>query len=180
MRGSKSFSALVVGLGSVDRGDDAVGPAVAADVGEAVAGRGMPGVRVIDHEDPTALIELMDGHDFVVVVDAVRSGAVPGTLTVRPVGPGQEPLPARADAGPAGTHGLGLAGTIELARALDRLPPQVVVLGVEAVHFEHGAPLSAPVLDAVPRAVEAVLGLLDERRAGVQPRSCYRAGGPSA
>ncbi|MGB8020065.1 MAG: hydrogenase maturation protease [Candidatus Nanopelagicales bacterium] len=160
-----------MGLGSVDRGDDAVGPVVAAAVGQAVAARGLSGVHVIDHEAPTALIELMDDHDVVVIIDAVRSGAAPGTLTVRPVGHDRSPLPARTDPGPTGTHGLGLAGAIELARALDRLPSRVVVVGVEAIHFGHGAPLSAPVLAAVPRAVDAVLGLLRTGLAGTQLRS---------
>lgn len=165
--------ALVVGLGSVDRGDDAVGPAVAAQVGVAVAALRIPGVEVVEHEDPTALIALMDGHDLVVVVDAVRSGAPAGTVTVREVGHRGRPLGARPAPGPAGTHGLGLAMAVELARTLGRLPQRVLVVGVEAVGFEHGHPMSAPVLAAVPLAVGVVLEVLE----GASRSTAARQGG---
>jgi hydrogenase maturation protease len=157
---------LVVGLGSPDRGDDAVGAHVTAVVARAVAERGLVGVHVVEHEDPTALIDLLDpagpasAWDAVIVVDAVRSGAGPGTVTILDVGTdgqGVDSLGTHLDPGPAGTHGFGLAGAIELARALDRLPRRVLVVGVEAVGFDHGAPLSGPVSAAIPRAADAVL-----------------------
>jgi len=166
---------LVVGLGSPDRGDDAVGPQVAAAVAEHVAARGLDGVHVVEREDPTALVDLLDptgataAWDGVVVIDAVRSGTAPGTVTVLDVGSdGQDlrSLGARLDPGPAGTHGFGLAGAIELARVLDRLPPRVVVVGIEAVGFDHGAPLAAAVGDAVPRAIEEVLVAVRQASAG--------------
>jgi hydrogenase maturation protease len=48
------------------------------------------------------------------------------------------------------THGFGLAEAIELARALDQLPPRCVVYAVEAGSVVVGAPLSPPVAAAVP------------------------------
>ena len=171
-------------------GDDAVGPEVAATVARTAAERGLAGVHVVAHEDPTALVDLLDPADpagtwdAVVVVDAVRSGAAPGTLTVLDVGAdgqGFAALGARLDPGPAGTHGFGLAGAIELARALDRLPRRVVVVGVEAAGFEHGAPLSDPVRAAIPGAAEVALGVLvaemPETRTGPGDE-LRRAGGP--
>lgn len=167
---------LVVGLGSLDRGDDAIGPLVAAAVAGAASERELVGVHVVEHEDPTALVDLLDptgptsAWDAVIVVDAVRSGAAPGTVTVLDVGPDGRDLAslgARVDPGPAGTHGFGLAGAIELARALDRLPPRVVVVGIEAQGFDHGAPLSAEVRASVPSATEAVLAAVAEAAAPV-------------
>jgi hydrogenase maturation protease len=165
---------LVIGLGSPDRGDDAVGPAVAAAVAQAVAERGIAGVHVVEHEDPTALVDLLDPTggtdpwDAVVIVDALRSGSAPGTVTTLDVGSEGGDLAsrgARLAPGPAGTHGFGLAGTLELARALDRLPPRVTVVGIEALGFDHGAPLSAAVGAAVPAATEAILSLVATARA---------------
>jgi hydrogenase maturation protease len=153
--GAEASTVLVVGLGSPDRGDDAVGPAVA----RAVAARGLRGVRVLEHEDPTDLIALWAGCDAVVVVDAVRTGAAAGTVSVLETGSGRPPLPdsAWAGAGRGGTHALGLASAVELARALRRLPERVTVVGVEAAGFAHAAPLSPAVAAAVPRAVAAVV-----------------------
>jgi hydrogenase maturation protease len=162
---------LVVGLGSPDRGDDAVGPQVAALVAQSVIARHLDGVHVVEREDPTALVDLLDpagptgAWDAVVVVDAVRSGAAPGVVTILEVGSGGQDLAtrgARLDPGPAGTHGFGLAGAIELARALDRLPPSVVVVGVEAVRFDHGAPLSPGVRAGIPHAADTVLSAAEE------------------
>lgn len=152
---------LVVGLGNSDRGDDGVGPAVA----RRVAGRAPPPVRVAVHEDPTALLDLWTATDLVVVVDAVRTGRDPGTVLVLEAG--AEALPARAwaDAPSGGTHALGLAAVVELARALDLLPARLVVVGVEGASFAHGDPLSPPVAAAVPAAVDAVTAVL-ERGAG--------------
>ncbi|HET7761634.1 MAG TPA: hydrogenase maturation protease [Phycicoccus sp.] len=152
---------LVVGLGSPDRGDDAVGMHVA----RAVAARGDPRVEVLEHEDPTDLVELWTGRGRVVVVDAVCSGAgaVPGDVRVLETGAGLDPLPedAWAGTGRGGTHAFGLATAVELARALHRLPERVTVVGVEAARFEHGAGLSPAVAAAVPGAVDTVLATLE-------------------
>lgn len=146
---------LVVGLGDPDRGDDGAGVAVARQV----AAQALPGVVVVDHHDPTALIDLWVGHEPVVVVDAVRSGAAPGTVHRLVVGAGVPALPASAWAasGRGGTHALGLAAVVALARALHRLPERLVVIGVEAASFAHGEPLSPAVAAAVPAAVDRVL-----------------------
>lgn len=146
---------LVVGLGSPDRGDDAVGGHVA----RAVAALADARLLVLEHEDPTDLVELWTGRSAVVVVDATRSDAAPGTLRVLETGAERAPLPedAWARTGRGGTHAFGLAAAVELARALRRLPARVTVVGVEAATFEPGAPLSPAVAAAVPDAVAAVL-----------------------
>ena len=152
--------ALVVGLGSPDRGDDAVGPTVARRVATLL----LTGIQVVEREDPTSLIELWDGRDLTVVVDAVCSDGVPGTLVILETGIGGAPLTEDAwtSTGRGGTHAFGLAEAVELARALHRLPRRLVLIGIEAGGLEHGDPLTAPVNAAVERAVEAVYGILSQ------------------
>ncbi len=160
--------AVVVGLGNPDRGDDGVGPAVA----RAVAALGPPGVRVAEHEDPTALLDLWAARDVAVVVDAVRSGRPPGSLVRLETGSAGRPLPASvwAGTGRGGTHALGLAAAVGLGRALDRMPRRVVLLGVEGDSYEHGSGLSPRVDAALPCAVDAVLDVLSEEAAADVPR----------
>ncbi|HEY0952828.1 hydrogenase maturation protease [Nocardioides sp.] len=148
------MTALVVGLGHADRGDDGVGVVVARRVAEL----DLPDVVVVDHHDPTALIDLWAGHAPVVVVDAVRSGAPPGRVHRLVVGTNEPALPAASweASGRGSTHGFGLAAAVALARALHRLPERLVVIGVEAASYRHGEPLSAAVAEAVPEAVELV------------------------
>jgi len=155
---------LVVGVGSPDRGDDAVGPAVAWSV----AALASPGVRVVVHEDPTDLVHLWQDCDLAIVVDAVVSGRRPGDLVIVETGSTGPRLPedAWAGGGRGGTHGFGVAAAIELSRALGRLPRRVVLVGIEVSTLEVGAPMSHAVLDAVPVAVAHINGLLAGATAG--------------
>lgn len=102
-------------------------------------------------------MEAWEGADSVFVVDAVRSGAPPGT--VHRLEATDEPLPATLSA--ASTHTLGVGEAIELARALGRLPARIVLYGIEAESIAAGADLTPPVARAVDEAVERLLGELD-------------------
>jgi hydrogenase maturation protease len=162
---SGKTTTLVVGLGSPDRGDDAVGPLVA----RRVAARGVP-ARVVEREDPTALLDLWSDVDLAVVVDAVRGDGPAGELVVLESGRDSAPLPEAAwvRTGRGGTHAFGLAAAVELARALRRLPPRVVLVGVTAGGFGYGEPLTDAVAAAVPRAVAAVVGIVAEAPDGTR------------
>ena len=111
-------------------------------------------MRVYEGE-PVGLIEEWTGADAVIVVDAVSSGAPAGTI--HRLDPLPEPIPAALSQG--STHAFGLAETIELARALDRLPARLLVYGIEGERFEAGNELSPP----VSAAVDAVREELRER-----------------
>ena len=149
--------ALVIGLGSPDGGDDAVGAVVA----RAVAAQ-LPCVRVVDHEDPTALLDAWQGHTPVVIVDAVRSGAPAGAVHWLETGQHRPSIGTLtwARRGHGSSHAVGLAEMVELARALGRLPDRLVVVGIEAAGFEHGAPLTPAVAAAVPIATARVCAAL--------------------
>ena len=137
----------VVGVGSAWRGDDAAGLAVAAALRDERPG----GVEAVEHAagDPAALIDLWDGAADVVVVDAVSSGAAAGTVHHFDACAG--PLPAELFG--SSTHALGLADAVELARALDRLPARLRIVGIEGRAFGHGAGLTPAVEHAVARVV---------------------------
>jgi len=149
---------LVVGVGRRDRGDDAVGPAIAERARELVP----PGVTVMERLEPAGLIDAWDGAEAVVVTDALRSGRPPGTVHVLHACSG--PLPVGTGAGIA--HGLGLADVIELGRALRRLPPELVVVGVEARQFGLGRPMSPQVRASVEQAARTVAGVIRAWREG--------------
>jgi hydrogenase maturation protease len=150
--GTDPAAVLVLGVGRPDRGDDAVGPAVAARAVELVP----PEVTVVERVEPAGLIDAWAGADLVVVADAVRSGQPPGTVHV--LHPCHGPLPVRTGAG--GTHGLGLAEMIELGRALRRLPPELVVVGVETRQFGLGEPMSPQVSACVELAAKTVVEVI--------------------
>jgi hydrogenase maturation protease len=99
------------------------------------------------------LIDGLVGAESAVVVDAVASGAEPGTL--HRFDASAEPIPARVFR--SSTHAFGVGEAIELARALGKLPRRVVVYGIEGASFAAGEGLSPAVAEAVELAVAAVL-----------------------
>jgi len=146
---------LVIGLGHRDRGDDAVGLIVAdhlaadPDIAELVA-TGF--LRILAWEGSELdLLDRWQADDAVVIVDAIRTGADPGH--VHPLDLDQlESLATTA----GGTHAFGVPGTLAVARALDRLPATLDVIGIEPATVEHGAPLTAEVARAAADVASAL------------------------
>jgi hydrogenase maturation protease len=129
----------LIGIGNPDRGDDAAGWAVAGSVSTWEVER-----RVAGSFD---LLDLWDEDDEVVIVDAMRSGARPGTIHMFDAADAALPVGAFAS-----THAFGPAAVIELARTLHRLPKSLVVIGIEVSDTTHGAPMTP----AVERSVNKV------------------------
>ncbi|GLW25939.1 hypothetical protein Mame01_59810 [Microbispora amethystogenes] len=150
---------VVVGLGGDLRGDDAAGLAVARLLGDPPP----PGVAVEACGDAAALVEAWSGAALAIVVDAVRTGAPPGTVHDR--------LPSLPEAGwhagwQGGTHSLGLVDAV----ALGRLPGELVVVGIEGGDFTPGAPMTPPVLAAVHRTARELRERLTWERPGARRR----------
>ena len=144
-------------MGNAWRGDDGAGHAVA----RAARARAAAGVTVLELElVPPDLFERWTPAARVVLVDAARSGAPPGT--VHRCDARAAPLPAELRR--VSTHGGGLAEAIELARALDRLPAALLVYALEGARFDPGTGLgpevAAVVEDAAARALAELARLI--------------------
>lgn len=117
---------------------------------DALAAKGLH--AMVHAGDGTGLVDLFPAHAHVILVDATRSGAEPGTLIV---------LDAVAERLPASlfhysTHRFGLAEAVETARALGALPSRLAVYGIEGMNFAGGAGLS-PAVAATARTLVARL-----------------------
>ncbi len=148
---------VVLGIGNALRGDDAAGLQVARRVRsllESAPAPPGPQIAVLEHErEPLGLIDRWQGCSAAVLIDAIRSGAAPGTT--HRIDVSATPIPAPLGSS-SSTHAVGLGEAIELARALGRLPATIVVYGVEGASFDSGSALSGPVGAAVPALAEAV------------------------
>lgn len=102
--------------------------------------------------EPTGLIDTWEPSDEVWLVDAVSSGAAPGT--VHRIDASERGLPAEIFR--ASTHHLGVPEAVELARALGRLPRRVIVYGVEGADFDAGRGITPEIAAAAEQVVEAV------------------------
>jgi hydrogenase maturation protease len=139
----------VVGFGNRWRRDDAVGLEVAARLRAELP----DDVEVLEREgEPTGLISDWGSDDQVWLVDAVSSGAPPGT--VHRIDASERELPAEIFR--ASTHHLGVPEAVELARALGRLPARLVVYGIEGKDFDAGRGVVPDVTAGADRVVAAV------------------------
>jgi len=151
---------LVIGVGNEHRSDDRSGLEVARALRRPLEGK----ARVEEFStEGIGLIELWRDADHVLVVDAVRSGAAPGS--VLRIEPSDGALPHFHSA--TSTHGLSLAEAVALAQGLGELPRHLVVYGIEAENLEVGVSLSPPVARGVE---EATARILDELGATPEPR----------
>jgi len=147
---------LVLGLGNPVVSDDAVGLRVAAELRRRLAER--PDIEVSeDYWGGLRLMERMIGFDRAVVVDAICTGAPPGTI--HRLSPGDIATQRSASA-----HDVNLPTALAFGRQCGaHLPPdaEIVLVGIEAEDIlTFGEQLTPAVEQAVPRAVEAVLEVL--------------------
>ena len=136
----------VIGTGS-PFGDDRLGWAAAEVLRDSLALDG-DWIEVSKLDRPGALLPLhWQGADAVILLDAVCSGATPGT---------RHRL-AACDLPDAhvlcSSHGFGIASAIRLAQALGDLPSRLLLCGVEADPAWTGAGLSPAVTAALPSFV---------------------------
>lgn len=145
---------ILIGVGNPYRSDDGVGIAVVRQVGE----RNPTGLTVIESSgEGAALLEAWNGFSDVILVDAVQSGAPPGTIHRLDAHAG--PIPSRFFH--YSTHAFSVAEAVELARALNQLPSRLVVYGIEGRNFAAGESLSAEVEEA---AVAVISRIFDDAR----------------
>ena len=151
---------LVVGIGNDFRSDDGAGLAAA----RALMKLTLPNVGIVElNGEVTRLLDSLQHCDTAIVIDAVQSRALPGTI--HRFDASQNPLPGSHTQ--RSTHGISLGSILELARAQGVLPRQVLVYGIEGASFEHGRTLTPQVEKAVEGLVREIAE--DLRNAGPVP-----------
>lgn len=140
----------LLGIGNIDRGDDAVGVRVV----ERLAGRLPPGVALlVCRGDILGLIADWASYDALICVDAAAPMGAPGRIHRLDVT--KDALPPGPSA--ASSHAFGLAEAIALARQLDVLPRSAIVYAVEGTCFDAGGVMTPQVAAAVQTAAEQIM-----------------------
>ena len=154
MNSSDSQSALIIGIGNEFRGDDAAGRLVVNRLKEDDL---QPGVETIEISgEGASLMESWTGYEMVILIDAVSTGGEAGRIYF---------FDAKSETIPAeffsySTHAFSVAEAVEMARALDRLPPQIWIYGIEGESFGVGKKVSDAVLKAVDEVAGRIRGIL--------------------
>jgi hydrogenase maturation protease len=147
---------IVIGVGNRDRGDDAAGPIV-CDRLNAHAGTSAA-VRTFVCEGSILDLALhWDHDDHVIIVDAMQPGTEPGRIATFDATNDPMPTPVALS-----THEIDVSVAVELARAIGRMPAQLLLIGIEADQTDWAASPSVPVDDAIDAVVELVTALVAE------------------
>jgi hydrogenase maturation protease len=141
---------LLIGVGNEYRSDDGVGLVVAREIHEKL----IPSVIVKEESgEGAALMEAWQGFQNVIIVDAVSSGAMAGTIFR--IDANKETVPLKFFH--YSTHAFSVSEAIELARAMNVLPLKSVVYGIEGINFAAGTTISLPVQQAAHKIIEQIL-----------------------
>lgn len=149
---------VILGIGS-PFGDDRIGWAAAEAIRAASwYGALQPRLRVVALDRPgVGLLAEMAHADQAIVIDAMRTGALPGT--VRRLVTDDLDAPAPACSG----HDVGVIATLHLGRALDLLPRRLALFGIEITAGDAAG--AEPNFDPAPplrAALSSVLALVHE------------------
>lgn len=153
-----SKGVVVIGLGNVFLHDDAAGIRVAQALRKqlGVKGSPAPGVRIEEYEEmDLSLLQEMQGATRLIVVDSMKSGTEPGTVSLFRLAekPGDlESMPS--------LHELDLSDMVYLAQRMGMIDCPVFIVGIEPGDLSVGEGLSERVEAAIPRAVEVVVSRL--------------------
>ena len=148
---------LIIGLGNPLVSDDSVGLRVAAELKLLLAGRADVEIAE-DYCGGLRLMERMIDFDRAIVVDAICTGAEPGTIHhLRP-----DDVPTQKS---ASAHDLNLPTALEFGRRAGAHLPEnenIRLVGIEADDIINFAEQCTPAVEAaIPSAVEEVVRLLD-------------------
>ncbi len=144
-----SSRGLLLGLGNPWRGDDGLGVHAVQCFRQAY--RVPANLRVLaGGVQGLALLPALEGITHLMVVDAVRADAAPGTL-IRAQVEHLAPLSRSLS-----VHQLGGEDLLRLAQVLGRLPRQHQLLGLVPATFDLGAGLSPELQRGLPRLLQAM------------------------
>lgn len=149
---------LVVGIGNPWASDDGVGAEVIRQLqNRLLAEPDTVGssTNILTLDQPSFdLLDFVDDFGLLIIVDAISSGAAPGTLhrAEWQSGVAQDRGVERVS-----SHGLGIREVLELAATLGKLPGRVELWGIEAGSTAPGANLSPAVAGTVPAVVELLV-----------------------
>ncbi len=145
-----STNTLLIGIGNEYRSDDGIGLMIARAIRE----KQFPSITVKEESgEGVSMMESWKGFRNVILVDAVSSGAMPGTIF-------------RIDAKKEtvsnnffhySTHAFSVAEAVELARVMNSLPPSLIVYGIEGMNFTAGTTISANVRKAAKQVVDQII-----------------------
>ena len=148
---------VIIGIGQELRGDDAIGPVIvrewqnnnqSSDNHLRAEICPLPGLELLD---------LFEDAHTAILVDAVQSGAKPGTVHITDMN-----QLVSFGVGSGSVHGFGVAETLALGKQIDPspIPERLIVIGIEILHLDLGEPISQEVRESIPIAISEIENII--------------------
>lgn len=148
---SHTSEVLVLGVGNPIMGDDGVGPRVIELLSTAklpanviLCDAGLPG---------WGLPSWWEGKPNVILIDAIQMGQAPGSWKRFQT----DEITLELDSDVCTLHKPDLACGLALSQALDMLPANLLIYGIEPADLTLGAPLSLAVESSLPEVIASIL-----------------------
>jgi len=143
----------VIAVGNDLYGDDGIGNAVLQALEQIPD---MKNIELIDGAtDALGLIDHFSETDHVIIVDAAQMGEKPGTVKVF----SKEEVKLKIKMDHLSVHGISLAETIDIAQAVDSLPENITIIGIEPKNIGISQNLSDVVTQSIPEVVSNIINL---------------------
>lgn len=150
---------LAVGIGS-PYGDDQIGWIAMQELAAAMRGE----IDVKQAGQPAELLDWLQDVEQLIICDACLAGGTAGDIHRW-----EWPCDSFATRERAGSHDLSLPFVLSLAARLGKLPPRVVVWGIELGDASPGAPLSNNVRSAVSSLIKQMIAEIRGTPCEVEP-----------
>lgn len=148
-------NAVVLAIGNLLLADDGAGAKVLAALYRHASLPGRP--RLLEGGTLSfSLAPELEDCDALIVVDASRMGAAPGTVRCFEAAA----MDRQLNRSGRSVHEVGLADVLDMLRLTDRLPARRALIGIEPATIDWGEDLTPPVAAAVPAAAEQIIDLL--------------------
>ncbi len=152
------MTTVIAGIGNIFNRDDGFG----SEVAQRLLGQPVPDdVRVEDYgiRGMHLALDLLDGCDLLVLIDALAGDDPPGTVSLL------EPDPSGAGAEPLDAHRMDPQSVLHMVAELGGSIGRVLVVGCQPADLDDGIGLTPAVAAAVDPAVRMVEDLIAERNA---------------
>ncbi len=147
------YRVKVIAVGNDLYGDDGVGTAVIEMLGQIPE---MKGIELVNGAtDALGLIDHFEDTEHVILVDAAQMGEQPGTVKVF----SKDEVKLKIKMDHLTVHGISLAETFDIAKAIDKLPGKITIIGIEPKNIGISEKLSDVVAESIPDVISQIINL---------------------
>ncbi len=150
---------LILGIGNTLLSDEGAGVHLVQQLGRRQPP--LPGVTLLDGGTLSfTLADAIASHAFLIVADAARMGAAPGTISLFE---GDE-LERHLASARGSVHEVGLQDLLDISRLSGHFPRRRALIGIEPESLDWGEQPSPAVAESLPEAATQVAALVERWR----------------